>query len=93
MRLSEARIRKLAKAMVREMTSRGAIKTQAGPGNAADVIAKTLIIDQRLEEHIESEARAMLERQRNLPPPGTGEYQAAFQQAKRQIASRRGFPL
>lgn len=93
MQMSEARIRSLAKKMAREMAMRGAVKSVTSPDAIADVIAKTMIRDQQIEEQIEAEARAMLAKQRNLPPPGTGQYQAAFLQAKKAVAARKGIKL
>jgi len=93
MKMSETRIRKLAKAMAREMTTRGAVKCMTGADQIADVIGKIMVQDQRIEEEIEGQAREMLSRQPSLPPEGTGEYFAAFQQAKRAIAIRKGFKL
>ncbi len=91
MRMSEARIGKLAKKIGRELAMRGAVKSPTGPAPIADVVSRVMKIDQRTEEEIEAEARAFLARQRTLPPPSTGEYQAAFVQAKRAAAARRGF--
>lgn len=93
MRLSEARIRKLTKKIAREMITRRAVKSPLGADALADAISRTMMKDQKMEEEIEAQAREMISRQRNLPPPGSGEYQAAFQQMKRAIAIRRGFPL
>ena len=93
MRLSEKRIRALSKKMAAEMLRRGAVESSAGTDDLAFVIAKAMMFDQRAESQIEEEARAMLSRQKTLPPPGTGEYQAAFQQAKKTIANRKGFKL
>jgi hypothetical protein len=88
--MSDARIRKLAKAMGREMALKGAVKVAGMSTIVGDVISKAMITDQEFEEQIEGEAREMLSRQRNLPPPGTGQYEAAFQQAKRVAAGKRG---
>lgn len=88
MKLSDARIRKLSKAMAREMMRRGAISA-ATPDDPATVIAKAMIGQAQIEDAIEAEARGMVARQRNLVP-GTGEYQAAFQQARRAAAAKRG---
>ncbi len=89
MKLSDQRIRKLSKAMAKQMIQRGAVKTSF-PDNIASAISRVMTIDQKLNEELEQEARATLSRQRNLPPPGTGEYNAAFQQAKRAAAMKRG---
>ena len=91
MRLSEARIRHLSKRIAREMQSTGAARSSGGSDDLAFLVGKVLMRDQRAEAQIEAEARQMLAKQKRLPPPGTGEYQAAFQQAKQTIAARKGF--
>ena len=93
MRLSENRIRGLAKKMAAEMIARGAAEHAHSERALADVIAKVLASDQDLETRIEAEARELLSRQKNLPPPGTGQYQAAFDQAKKAVAARKGIIL
>ncbi|CAN5403616.1 hypothetical protein BH09SUM1_BH09SUM1_17570 [soil metagenome] len=93
MRLSEPRLRALSKKMAREMSSKGVVRVPSGETGIADLLAKVLTLDQQKEIDIEEEARALVSKQRNLPPPGSGEYQAAFQQAKRAIAVRKGFHL
>lgn len=92
MKLSEIRIRKLAKEIAAAMIKAGAVKAamgSAGRDAVADSIAKVMITDQRLDEQIEEEARAMVAKQRNLVP-GTGEYKAAFDQARKTVMIRRG---
>jgi len=93
MRLSESRVRALAKRMAAEMIARGAVEHARGERALSDAIANVLLNDQELETRIEAEAREMLSKQKNLPPPGTGQYQAAFDQAKKLIASRKGIIL
>jgi hypothetical protein len=91
--MSEARLNKLAKAMAREILGKGHAKVAAGLDGLSDLIARELKIDQRIETEIEQEARALIAKNRNLPPPGTGEYQAALTQARQTVAIRRGFKL
>ncbi len=90
MRLSEKRIRQLSKKIARDMMMKGSVKCNKGPGQVADVVARVLLEQRDVEEAIEREARELVSRQKNLPPPGTGEYQAAYQKAKQQVAARRG---
>lgn len=75
------------------MVLKGAVKAAAGADDLASAIAQVINRDLAVEEQIEMEARQMLSKNRNLPPPGTGEYQAAFTQAKQAAARRRGFIL
>lgn len=93
MRLSDKRIKKLAKTMASTMVARGVVKLSGSESALAEAVSRTLMLDQKLEGDIEEEARAFVARQRNLPPPGTGEYAAAFSNAKRAIAHRKGFVL
>lgn len=89
MKLSEKRIRSLAKKIGGEMIAKGLVV--GSEADVANAIAKSIQTDQERELAIEDEAKALLSRQRSLPPPGSGEYQAALQQAKRQIAMKKGF--
>lgn len=89
MKLSEKRIRTLARKIAGEMVAKGLVA--GSETDVANAIANTIQADQERESSIEEEARQLLSRQRSLPPPGSGEYQAALQQAKRQIAQRKGF--
>jgi hypothetical protein len=88
--MSEARIAALARRMAKEMLRRGAVKCAGGEATLGTLLARAIIAEQAIEEQIDNEARALLARQPRLPPPGTGEYQAAFIQTRRQLASRRG---
>lgn len=90
MRLSDQRIQNLARRMAREMTARNAVEAKGGAENLAGFIARFLAYDQMKEEEIEREAREFIARQKTLPPPGSGEYEAAFRNAKRQMAARKG---
>ena len=89
MKLSEKRIRTLVRKIAGEMIAKGLVV--GSEADVANALAKTIQVDQEREEAIEDEAKALIARQRNLPPPGTGEYQAALAQAKRQIAMKKGF--
>ncbi|MBI1289848.1 hypothetical protein GC173_01205 [bacterium] len=91
--MSEPRIDKLAKAMARVILTKGYAKMTAGPDGLADLIARELKIDQRVEAEIEAEAHAQLAKNKSLPPRGTGQYQAALTQMKQAIAVRKGYPL
>lgn len=93
MKLSETRIRTISKKIARDIGARGAAQHPSGPDAFVTLIEKILLIDQMLESKIDEEARGLLARQKNLPPPGTSEYEAQFQQVKRNVAMRRRFPL
>lgn len=93
MRWSEGRIRAVAGQAAEQMHTRGAVKAKAGKGDLAAFIREVMMKDREQEEAIEEEARKFLTTIKSLPPPGTGEYQAAFQKAKEMIARRRGFVL
>jgi hypothetical protein len=90
MRLTDSRIRALSKALAREMVARGIVELKSPEYALADLISRIMIADQELESVLEVEARQEVSKQRNLPPPGTGEYQAAFERAKRSAAAKRG---
>ncbi len=92
MRLSENRIRHLAREIAERLVAKGAVEASRGKADLATLAARVLNLDQKLEEEIDREAREQLSRQRTLPPPGTGEYQAAYDQARRRAAARRGIP-
>ncbi|MDK2972417.1 MAG: hypothetical protein PWP23_2172 [Candidatus Sumerlaeota bacterium] len=93
MRLTEARIRALSKQIARELIDRGAVDKKVGAMNLSTLVAQAMIHDQQVEEGIEAEARERLLRYRNLPPEGSGEYEAMFIKAKEEIAARKGYPL
>jgi len=93
MRLSEDRIHHLARRMADEMIARGAVDPAVRPQNLASLIAQVIINDLLVEDEIDAETRRRLESYRNLPPPGTGQYEAAFIKEKREVAARRGYPL
>ncbi|MCB2155659.1 DUF507 family protein [bacterium] len=93
MRLSEERIHHLANKMAKEMIRDGAVDRKVGTENLATLIAQVMINDLRREDEIDEEVRGMLARQRNLPPQGTGEYEAMFQKLKQDVAAKRGYPL
>ncbi len=93
MRLSESRLRQLSKKIAKDLMSSGAVRATGGVDDLTEYVSRAMMLDQKAEADIEAEARQFLARQRNLPPPGTGEYQAAFSQAKRNFAQRKGFVL
>lgn len=92
MKLSEKRIRHLAVQIADKLLETRSVEAARGKHDLATLAAKVLNLDQRLESEIDEEARAMLARQPSLPPPGTGEYEAAYEQARRRAAMRRGIP-
>jgi hypothetical protein len=92
MRLSEERIRFIAKQAARRMIEEGAVEPGVGELNLRTLIAQVLISDMQVEEQIDAQARESVARQRRLVE-GTPEYEAAFQQAKAAIAAKRGYPL
>jgi hypothetical protein len=93
MGFSEARTQKLAKRIARDMIARRAVRLTGGEFALADVIGRTLSDDQEAESAIEVEAREQLAKRKNIGPPGSGDYNAAFSQAKASIARRKGFKL
>jgi hypothetical protein len=93
MRLSEERIRFISKRIAGSMIRNKAVDSAIGHDNLSTLIAQVLIKDLRIEDEIDSEARQMLLRQRNLPPEGSGEYEALFLRLKEQVAARKGYPL
>lgn len=93
MRLSENRVRSLAFRMAKRMLDEGAVDPAIGTQNLSSLIAQVLINDLRVEDEIDEEARARVSKYPRLPPPGSGEYEAAFQNEKRAVAKRRGYPL
>lgn len=88
--MSDQRIQMLARKMARQMTAHNAVEARGGADDLAGFIARFLAYDQLKEEQIEKEAREFIARQRTLPPPGSGEYEAAFRNAKRRIAAKKG---
>lgn len=92
MRLSESRTRALSKQVARELVQRGAVVLKSPEYALADLITRVLNNDQNIESQIEAEAREAISRHKNLPPPGSGEYQAAFERARKAAAARRGLP-
>ncbi len=92
MKLSENRIRHLSRQIAEKLIATEAVQTSRGEADLALLVTRVLNLDQKLEEEIDREAREHLARQRTLPPPGTGEYQAAYEQARRRAATRRGIP-
>ncbi|MCC5875707.1 MAG: DUF507 family protein [Candidatus Sumerlaeia bacterium] len=90
MRLSNDRIQNLARRMAKQMASRGAVAPRNGPDDLALFLARFLAYDQMKMEEVEKEAREFIARQRTLPPPGSGEYEAAFRNAREQIARKKG---
>lgn len=90
MRLSDKRIEHLAWKMAKKMVAHKAVEPHSGTQDLAQFIARFLAYDQMKEQQIEEEAREFIARQRTLPPPGTGEYEAAFNEAKRRIARNKG---
>ncbi len=93
MRLSEERIRDLAKKMAADMIRDGAVDKKIGTANLATLIAQVILKDMQVEEKIDEETRDRLSRQRNLPPQGSGEYEAMFHKVKAEIAAKKGYPL
>lgn len=90
MRLSNDRIQNIARKMAKKMTARGVVIPRGGKDDLALFLARFLAYDQMKEAEIEKEAREFIARQRTLPPPGSGEYEAAFRNAKEQIARKKG---
>jgi hypothetical protein len=90
MRLSDDRIKILAHRMARQMVARGAVRPHTSTDDLALFLARFLAYDQLKEQEIEKEAREFIARQHTLPPPGSGEYEAAFRNAKTQIAQNKG---
>lgn len=93
MRFSEQRIQHLARQMADAMIEQQAVDPKIGRANLSSLIAQVMINDLRVEDEIDGEVRDRLSRQRNLPPQGTGEYEAMFEKVKREIAQRRGWPM
>ena len=93
MRFSEERIQHLAKKMAASMVEQDAVDAKAGRANLASLIAQVIINDLQVEDQIDEEVRDRLSRQRNLPPQGTGEYEAMFDQMKREVAQKKGWPM
>lgn len=93
MRLSEARIRALSKQIAKDLIDQGAVDRKVGLLNLSTLVAQALIQDQKTEEAIEGEVREQLLRYRNLPPEGSGEYEALFLKLKEEVAARKGYPL
>ncbi|MCC6546258.1 DUF507 family protein [Candidatus Sumerlaeota bacterium] len=90
MRLSNDRIRALSRAVAKEMLARGVVELKGPEYALADLIARVLQEDQDLDSVLDAEARAAVARQKSLPPPGSGEYQAAFAREKKAAAAKRG---
>ena len=93
MRLSEDRIQDIAKKIADDLIDRNAVDPKAGRRNLATLVAQVMINDLSLEDKIDEETRARLARQKNLPPPGTGQYEAMFLKVKEQIAREKGWPM
>ncbi|MCC7391800.1 DUF507 family protein [Candidatus Sumerlaeota bacterium] len=90
MRLSDARIRALSRSIAKEMIARGVVEMKAPEHTLADLITRVFQEDQDLDSVLDAEARAAVARQKSLPPPGSGEYQAAFAREKKAAAAKRG---
>lgn len=93
MRLSEKRIQHLAKNISQKIVGQKTIEGTISTSNLTTTIAQTMIQYLRQEEDIDKEVRENLMKRKNLPPPGTGEYEALFSQEKQAVAKRRGYPL
>lgn len=93
MKLSENRIRALAKKMAAEMVAAGAVEGTFAERKITEAIVKTIMADQDQELAIEIEAKKLLEQQRSLAPPGSPEYQAALIHKKIELARKKGFVL
>ncbi|MGF1574038.1 MAG: DUF507 family protein [Sumerlaeia bacterium] len=93
MRLSEKRINALAKTIAAKMKTNGSFQKSGSQMDLSSLISQTMIQYFSQEEEIDLEVRQLLAKQKNLPPEGTGEYQAAFQQEKIKLANKKGYPL
>jgi len=93
-RFSEERINDIAKKIASDLIDKQAIDKKVGASNLASLVAQAMIKDLKLEEQIDAETREdMMRHYRNLPPEGTGEYEAIFIKTKQKIAKKHGFPL
>lgn len=93
MRMSETRIRALAKTIAKDMIDQGAVEGKISVLNLSTLIAQVMIQDLKVEDEIDEEVRQRLLRYPRLPPEGSGEYEALFFKVKSEIASKRGYPL
>ena len=79
--------------MAKRMIEKGVVDPAVGSQNLTTLIAQTIVADLRVEDEIDEEARQRLAKYPKLPPPGSAEYEAAFENEKRGVAKRRGYPL
>lgn len=93
MRLSEKRILALAKTIAAKMKENGSFEQSGTQADLASLISQTMIRYFQQEEELDLEVRLLLEKRKNLPPEGTGEYQAAFHLEKTKLAQKKGYPL
>lgn len=89
MRFSSARIRAVSKKIAAELIRRGAVSGMET--RVSDALVKAFDANTEFQDRIDEEVKAMLAKNRNLPPPGTQEYKSAFEEMRRIVAARKGF--